>query len=69
MPVILFKSIGGYCDYLDAEQVIKVRVQKKQFVGQSYPVHIPTVFECPYANKCQRGSECPIWKQACKMIR
>ena len=68
MSIIIFRNIGGYCNYLDADHEIKVRAQQKQFVGHSCPVHIPTAFECAYANKCQQGNKCPLWQKACKMI-
>lgn len=68
MAITVFRSIGGYCDYLNRGYEIKVRFQQKQLVGQPHPVNIPTGFECPHANKCQRGSECPLWKNVRKMI-
>lgn len=67
MPIVLFKSIGGYCSHLDKEHEIKIHFQKKHPIGQAHAVLVPTVFECSHANKCQQGNECPIWKQACKI--
>lgn len=67
MIITLFRNIGGYCDYLDNDHEIKVRVQKKQYVGQPNPVYIPTAYECSCANKCKRGGECLLWKKACRM--
>lgn len=67
MIITLFRNIGGYCDYLDNDHEIEVRVQKKQCVGQPNPVYIPSAYECSYANECKRDSACPLWKAACKM--
>lgn len=67
MPIALFTSIGGYCNYLDKEHEIKVHYQKKHSIGHAHAVLVPTGFEYSHANKCQRGNECPIWKQACKI--
>ena len=67
MAISLFKSIGGYCDYLDMEHEIKVYFQKKHYPRQATPVNLPTGFECRYSNTCQYGNKCPIWKCIQKM--
>ena len=68
MSSTLFRTIGGHCDYLDAEHKIKVHVKKTHPIGQPHPVHNPTGFECSHSNKCPNSNECPIWKKARKMI-
>ena len=64
MSISIFRNIGGYCDYLDAEHELKVRIVKKHFIGQPHPVYIPTGFECCYSTECPNSQECPIWKKA-----
>ena len=59
----IYRSVSGYCPYLDAEYSIDVRYAEISLLRQS-PEYRRIDFDCDELESCPNNNDCPIYNDA-----